>query len=1089
MLKSKKTAWLTIVALLVPTTLGMFGASAAQAAASSTTLSTFTVNGDNALTATTINADVSTLNVTESVLSTDVVATATDPENTTVTITGATGLSVGANTITVTVADTSDSTVNTVYTRTLNVLNNDNTAIIVVNQEELINAESTNVDWGTTSVPVVVTPTDRNSTVKVNGVSVDLLDGVASTTVTGLTTGDNTVTVLVTAPNGEADESLITVVVDQNTNTGASITVDGIQVDDGDEVPLDAGTTDPDIEVYTTDENATFEIVGGSELIPGENRVSIFVTAEDGVTVQEYNLTLIVAPQDDTSATITVNGTEYSDGDEINLPYQTSSVTVAVVVGDADASYVIDGGTELIQGSNDLLVTVYAADGVTSLLYTITIVVGDPDVTLKTLKVNNTTVADGGSIITSTLQNTLTLETTDPRATIFVDGGTYVPATGIITLEPGQTDVAITVTGDDKSTTREYDISIGVIGIEVEWEGSAEPVAAVDGSVINVPGSVDTVVVTPTAPLDGWVAEVEGDKDLDFGNNTVTISFTAPDNTVLLNTFTVFVGPADLSMSTFTVGEDDVTLDGLTGRVELAPHTTNPAITIETTDARSTFTVTGGTNLGVGNNSLVVVVTGADGRTATYTVNLFVVASEVSDIEAITINGQVMDVDADLTELDAGTLNIEVDTADEAATVVVTVTATADTFGGSATGSNGAFVVSGYLTVSVVVTAENGVAADPVAFNILASRDFDVMTGSNPPTDTLRVGTYAKSTVGTVAALFPAGTKLSYQWLADGALLPNQNTSRLLLTAEDLERELRPVVSGMVNGVKKSFLGQKLEVTKGLIALYSTPAIQGKSDFGSTLKAIPKKWATGVEFAFQWYVNGVAKSGAIGEEFEMNSANVHAGDRVSVAVTGTLEGYEDLTKTSAEVTVIAGTLRITEKPVVTADPSGYVTGATLTVSNGSTNNSAALVAIQWYRGGSAIQGAVNSTYTATTADFGGKLSVVVTYTADNFTGTAVTVRTPAIKAATLVAPSAVTITNSGTRLTAVGGYSTGAATSSIKYSWTRNGRVVLGQSSSSYTLTAKDNGAIISVRVVATYLGYKSTDVVSTEADKYQVNN
>jgi hypothetical protein len=347
MLKSKKLAWLTLVALLVPT-LGMFGASGAQAAASSTTLSTFTINGVDALTATSVSADVSTLNNTEGVLSVDVVATQSDEVNTSVTVTGSSALVLGANTITVVVTDQTNSTIKTEYVRTLNVLNNDNTAVIVVNQEELINAESTNVDWGTTSVPVVVTPTDINSTVKVNDVTVALVNGVASTTVTGLTTGDNTITVLVTAPNGEADESLITVVVDQNTDTSASLTVDGIQVDDGDTVPLDAGTTDPDLEVYTTDYNATVDIVGASDLIPGENRVSIFVTAEDGVTVQEYNLTLVVAQMDDTSATITVNGTVYGDGDTINLPYQTSSVVVTVVTGDADASYLIDGTTGLL---------------------------------------------------------------------------------------------------------------------------------------------------------------------------------------------------------------------------------------------------------------------------------------------------------------------------------------------------------------------------------------------------------------------------------------------------------------------------------------------------------------------------------------------------------------------------------------------------------------------------------------------------------------------------------------------------------------------------------------------------------------------
>ena len=160
-------------------------------------------------------------------------------------------------------------------------------------------------------------------------------------------------------------------------------------------------------------------------------------------------------------------------------------------------------------------------------------------------------------------------------------------------------------------------------------------------------------------------------------------------------------------------------LTGLTGSVVLEPHTANPALEIVAFDPRSTFTVTGGTNLSAGNNSLIVVLTGADGRTATYTVNVFVTPSENSDIEAITINGQLVDTDAELTELDAGSLNIQVDAEDEGATVVVTLAATADTFGGSATSSNGVFVASGYLTVSVVVTAENGVAADPVTLSLI----------------------------------------------------------------------------------------------------------------------------------------------------------------------------------------------------------------------------------------------------------------------------------------------------------------------------------------------------------------------------------
>jgi hypothetical protein len=117
MFKSKKTAWLTIVALLVPTTAGLFGSSAAQAADVPTTLSTFTVNGTDVLTSNTLSVDVATLNVSETgVLSADVVATATDTANTTVTITGDSGLAVVPNTLSVSdVASWTETTENQSY--------------------------------------------------------------------------------------------------------------------------------------------------------------------------------------------------------------------------------------------------------------------------------------------------------------------------------------------------------------------------------------------------------------------------------------------------------------------------------------------------------------------------------------------------------------------------------------------------------------------------------------------------------------------------------------------------------------------------------------------------------------------------------------------------------------------------------------------------------------------------------------------------------------------------------------------------------------------------------------------------------------
>jgi hypothetical protein len=1097
MFKSKKTAWLTIVALLVPTTIGLFGSSAAQADPS-TNLSTFTVNGTDVLTSNSIDLDIATLTTSATgVLSADVVAVAAETVGTTVVVAGDSGLAVGPNTLTVTVtADwTEEATARTAsqtYTRTLNVLNNDASSVIVVNGEEVINGESTEVDWGTTTVPVVVTPTDPKATVKVNGTAVALISGVATTTATGLETGDsNTVTVLVTAPNGEYDESLITVSVLPNTDTSATITVDGIQVDDGEIVALDYGTTDPDIAVTTTDADATVSMVGESNLISGENRVEIYVTAANGVDIQRYDLTLMVGSNDDTDAIVYVNGVARTDGDEINLPYKTDSVTVSVELSDLEASYVVDGGTNLVQGDNELSVTITAADNVTEDLQLFNVLVGDPDVTLKTLKFNGTTIANEGTATTWTLENTLLLEATDSRSTIVVDGGTYVAATHKITLEPGENTVLITVTGDDGSTSADYSLTLGAYALEVDWEGNAEPVSVVANGTVSVDGLVENVSVTATAPLNGWIAEVEGNTDLAFGSNTVTVTYTSAENVEVLSTFTVFVGPADLS-ATVEINGEAVVFNGMNGTVSLDEHPASAVVVVETSDPRATYDVTGGNTLKVGANSITVVVTGADGLTRTYSIIASVTASTDTEISGKAVNGEPISEDADYTEVVAGILTIDIDTVDVNATAAVTVAPTAGTFGGWATNTGGVITGSGYLTVTVVVTAEDGTTVGTAeTFNILATKDFDVTSGSNPVTDTLRVGTYAKSTPATVAAWFPQGAKLNYQWLLDGELISGASTSRLLLTPDHYGEDIvvRPVVSQTVSGVTKSYIGQALEVSKGIIPLASVPGIVGKPQLGNELKLVTKKWTAGVELAYQWYVNGAPFEGATNETFTVSEANVNAGQVVKVRVTGSLVGYEDLYKDSASITVTPGVIRITEKPTIAAGDKGYVVGETITITSGSSSNLDADENIQWYRNGVAITNEVDKEYVVVPADLSKKLTAVVTYAAPNYSDASITLKAAAIKVGTLEQPDAALIAVDGaTKLIAVLGYDNTVARSSVKYIWYRNGRAVLGQNTASYTLTAKDAGASIGVLVTATYPGYKATTTKTAVADLHQVD-
>ncbi|NCW26463.1 MAG: hypothetical protein EBV84_14040, partial [Betaproteobacteria bacterium] len=194
---------------------------------------------------------------------------------------------------------------------------------------------------------------------------------------TDLQSGENTLTVTVTAADGEATaEYTVTLTVLLSADTSlATFTVNGNDVVDGDSVDLDYGTTEVEVVAEATDENATVDIAGGSELVTGENTLTVTVTAPNG-DVAEYTVTLTVALNSDASlATFTVNGNDVQDGDVVELDPYTAEVEVVAEATDPDATVEISGNTDLQSGENTLTVTVTAADGETTATYTVTLMV------------------------------------------------------------------------------------------------------------------------------------------------------------------------------------------------------------------------------------------------------------------------------------------------------------------------------------------------------------------------------------------------------------------------------------------------------------------------------------------------------------------------------------------------------------------------------------------------------------------------------------------------------------------------------------------------------------------------------------------
>ncbi|NBP46398.1 MAG: hypothetical protein EBU72_14515, partial [Betaproteobacteria bacterium] len=305
-------------------------------------LSTFQVNGEDV-------EDGGSLDLAPLTSSVDVVVETVDLDAS-YEVAGDSGLVVGANTLTVTVTAADGETV-AVYTVTLNVpLNNDaSLAVFTVNGVAVEDGGSVDVDYGTSEVEVVATPTDLDATVVVSGN-------------TELQSGENTLTVTVTAADGETVASYtVTVNVALNNDTSLAVfTVNGEDVADGDVVELVAYTAEVEVVATATDENASVEVSGNTDLQSGENTLTVTVTAQNG-DVASYVVTLLVLLSDDTSlATFTVNGVDVADGDVVELASYTTEVEFEVVATDENASVQVTGGTELVAGENALTVVVTA---------------------------------------------------------------------------------------------------------------------------------------------------------------------------------------------------------------------------------------------------------------------------------------------------------------------------------------------------------------------------------------------------------------------------------------------------------------------------------------------------------------------------------------------------------------------------------------------------------------------------------------------------------------------------------------------------------------------------------------------------------
>ena len=223
-------------------------------------------------------------------------------------------------------------------------------------------------------------------------------------------------------------------------------------------------------------------------------------------------------------------------------------------------------------------------------------------------------------------------------------------------------------------------------------------------------------------------------------------------------------------------------------------------------------------------------------------------------------------------------------------------------------------------------------------------------------------------------------------------------------------------------------------------------------------------------FSYQWLRNGQTISGATALTYTLTAADLSSPIAVRVSYTDGMGYAEQVTSAATtSVTKPANTL-----PTGTVSIVGNATQGTSLSINSSTlvdANGLGTFSYQWLRNGQTISGANASTYTLTAADLSSPIAVRVSYTDNlgyaeqvtsgataNITKPANTLPTGAVSIVGSTLQGASLSINSS-NLVDVDGVGT------FSYQWLRNGQTISGATTSTYTLTAADVNAPITVRL------------------------
>jgi len=356
-------------------------------------------------------------------------------------------------------------------------------------------------------------------------------------------------------------------------------------------------------------------------------------------------------------------------------------------------------------------------------------------------------------------------------------------------------------------------------------------------------------------------------------------------------------------------------------------------------------------------------------------------------------------------------------------------------------------------------------------------------TGLPAISGTARVGETLTADTSGISDTDGLGT-FAYQWLADGSAIGGATGGSYTLTDGEEGKAISVTVS-FTDGA--GFAESVTSASTGAVAARpnspatGAPVISGTAQVGETLTADTSGIADADglgSFGYQWYADGVEITGTT-DTLSYTLTTAEEGKTITFQV-GFLDGRgnQELLNVSTGPVAAAPPPPAANSPATGAPTiSGTAqVGETLTADTSGIADPDGLgtFSYQWLADGSAISGATGSSYTLTDSEEGKAISVRVSFTdgrghAESVTSAATGAVAPKPNSPATGAPTISGTAQVGETLTAdTSGIADPDGLGTFSYQWLTDGSAISGATGSSYTLTASEQGAAISVTVFFT---------------------